>query len=99
MTPGTLCMLVLKLPNGVADRWNRKAVMLQRSQQREPSLKDFIEFFDEENDPIFLREAVTAYVGTQEKSDNHRKRISNSKKYGSSAVSTSFLGRLVFRRV
>ena len=41
----TLCMLVSKLQNGVAYRWNRKALMLQRSQQRETSLKDFIEFF------------------------------------------------------
>ena len=56
-TPDTLCMLILKLPNGVLDKWNRKVLMLRRSQQREPSLKDFIELFDEEivlvNDPIF----------------------------------------------
>ena len=73
-TPDTLCMLVSKVPNGVTDRWNRKTLMLQRSQQKEPSLKDFIELFDEEsvlvNDPIFSREAITAYVGNQEKSDN-----------------------------
>ena len=73
-TPDTLCMLVSKVPNGVTDRWNRKRLMLQRSQQKEPSLKDFIELFDEEsvlvNDPIFSREAITAYVGNQEKSDN-----------------------------
>ena len=85
-TPGTLCMLVSKLPNGIADRWNRKVLMLRRSQQRKPSLKYFIEFFNEEtvlvNDPVFLREAITTYVGTQEKSDNQRKRRSNSKKYG-----------------
>ena len=29
-TPDTLCMLVLKLPNGVTNRWNRKALMLRR---------------------------------------------------------------------
>ena len=56
-TPDTLCMLILKLPNGVLDKWNRKVLMLRRSQQRKPSLKDFIELFDEEivlvNDPIF----------------------------------------------
>ena len=56
-TPDTLCMLISKLPNGVLDKWNRKVLMLRRSQQREPSLKDFIELFDEEivlvNDPIF----------------------------------------------
>ena len=89
-TPDTLCVFVSKLPNSVADRWNRKAMMLQRSQQKESSLKDFIEFFDEEtvlvNDPIFSREAITAYVGTQEKPDNQRKRRSNSKKYGSFAT-------------
>ena len=34
------------------------------------------------NDPIFLREAITAYVGTQEKSDNQRTKRSNGKKYG-----------------
>ena len=27
-TPDNLCMLVSKLPNGVADRWNRKALVL-----------------------------------------------------------------------
>ena len=63
-TPDTLCMLFSKLPNGVADRWNRKALMLRRSEQSEPSLKDFIEFLDEEtvlvNGPIFSREAITA---------------------------------------
>ena len=47
-TPDTLCVIVSMLPNGVADSWNRKALMLQTSQQREPSLKDFIEFFDGE---------------------------------------------------
>ena len=35
---------------------------------------------------IFLREAITACVGTQENSDNLRKRRSNSKKYGSFAT-------------
>ena len=83
-------MLVSKLPNGIADRWNRKALMLRKIQQRESSLRDFIEFFDEEtvlvNVPIFSREAITAYVGTQEKSDNQRKSRSNSKKYGSFAT-------------
>ena len=68
-TSNTLYMLVSKLPNSVADRWNGKALMLRRIQQREPSLKDFIEFFDEEtvlfNDPIFSREAITTYFGTQ----------------------------------
>lgn len=68
-TPGTLIMLVSKLPNNVSDMWNRKTLMPRRGQQREPSLKDFIEFFDEETvlarNPIFLREAITVYVGTQ----------------------------------
>ena len=87
-------MLVSKLPNGVADRWNRKALMLQRSQQREPSLKRFIEFFDEEtalvNNLISSRETIIAYAGNQEKSDNQRKRRSNSKKYGSCAADISY---------
>ena len=73
-TPDTLCTLFLKLPNGAVDRWNRKALIVRKIQQREPSLKDFIGFFDEEtvlvNDSMFLREAITAYVGNQEKSDN-----------------------------
>ena len=64
--------------------------MLQRHQQRKPSLTDITEFFDEEtllvNDPIFSREAITGYVGTQEKSDNLRKRRSNNKNYGSFAT-------------
>ena len=42
------------------------------------------------NDPVFLREAMAAYVGTQEKSsDNQRKRRSNRKKYGSFATDTN----------
>ena len=67
--------------------------MLQISQQRQPSLKDFVEFFDERavlvNDPIFSREATTAYAGAQKKSDNQRKRRSNSKKHGSFATDTN----------
>ena len=35
-TPETLCELVSNLSNDVADRCNRKALMLQRSQQRWP---------------------------------------------------------------
>ena len=35
-TPETLCGLVSNLSNDVADRWNRKALMLHRSQQRGP---------------------------------------------------------------
>ena len=35
-TPETLRGLVSNLSNDVADRWNRKALMLQRSQQRGP---------------------------------------------------------------
>ena len=59
-TPDTLCMLVSKLPNGVADRWNRNTLMLQRSQQREPSFKDFIEFFDEQT-------VLVKYLSSREK--------------------------------
>ena len=77
-TLDTICMLVSKLQNGVAYRWNRKALMLQRSQQRETSLKDFIEFF------------WSTIQSSQEKlelhmleKDDHRKRRSNSKKCGS----------------
>ena len=79
-------MLVSKFPNGVAYSRNRKALMLQRSQQKEPKLNDFVEFFDKEtvlvNNHSFSREAINAYVGTQVKSDNLSKRRSNSKKYG-----------------
>ena len=35
---------------------------------------------------LFLRETVTAYVETQKKSNNQRKKRSNSKKYGSLAT-------------
>ena len=38
------------------------------------------------NDPIFSREAITAYIGTQGKSDDRR---NNSKKYGSFATNIS----------
>ena len=93
-TPDTLCTLFLKLPNGVVDRWKRKALIVRKIQQREPSLKDFIGFFDEKtvlvNDPMFLREAITAYVGNQEKSDNQRKRRNSSKKYGSFATDINY---------
>ena len=92
--PDTLCTLFLKLLNGIVDRWKRKALIVRKIQQREPSLKDFIGFFDEEtvlvNDPMFLREAITAYVGNQEKSDNQRKRRNSSKKYGSFATDINY---------
>ena len=67
----------LKLPNGVADRWNRKVLILQRSQQGESSLNDFTDFLDDEtaldNTPTYLREAITGYVGIQEKSKEKEK--------------------------
>ena len=37
----TLCMLVSKLPNGVADRWNRKALMLQKKSTKGATMKGF----------------------------------------------------------
>ena len=68
-TPGTLCILVPKLPGSLRDRWNRKVQVVRRSFGREPCLSDFASFVHEEttlvNDPIFSKDAVLEYVQTR----------------------------------
>ena len=57
----------------------QKGIGTAKESTMEQSLKDFIEFFDDEkvlvNNTIFLRDAITAYIGTKEKSDDRRNRF------------------------
>ena len=47
-TPETLCILALKLPGSLKDRWNRKVQVVRRNFGREPCLSDFASFVHEE---------------------------------------------------
>ena len=78
-TPETLCILVLKLPGSLRDRWNRKVQAVRQNSGREPCLSDFASFIHEKitlvNDPIFSKDAVLEYVQTPEKKHNKKKEI------------------------
>ena len=80
-TPETLCILVLKLPGGLRDRWNRTVQGIRRSYDREPCLSDFSGFVKEEtilvNDPIFYKKAVQEYVTHPEEKIKKHKKIGN----------------------
>ena len=60
-SPDTLRLLQSKLPHSLQERWNRKVFMLRRSQYREVTLSDFVNYVDDEttlvNDPLFSKEA------------------------------------------
>ena len=53
----TLSMINPKLPNSIADKWNRKSLMLRTGSKQEPLLHNIIVLFEEEKvlvkDPIF----------------------------------------------
>ena len=77
-TPETLFILVLKLPDSLRDRWNRKVQMVRRNLGREPCLSDFASFVHKEttlvNDPIFSKNAVLEYVQTPKKKHDKKKK-------------------------
>ena len=82
-TPDVICMLVLKLPNGLIDRWNRTAYNIRKRHDREPNLTDLIAFVYEEttlvNDPMFSRNALEEY--NSEKHEKYRKNGSERRRY------------------
>ena len=47
-TPETLCILALKLPGSLKDRWNRNVWVVGRNFERESCLSDFASFIHEE---------------------------------------------------
>jgi hypothetical protein len=74
-----LCTLVSKLPGGLIDSWNCKAIGIRRKHSREPSLKDFIVLVDVEcglvNDPLFYKEALKDYMDNTEQPQNIRRKV------------------------
>ena len=70
---------VFEVTNWCCWQVKQKGIGTAKESTMEQSLKDFIEFFDDEkvlvNNPIFLRDAITAYIGTQKKSDDRRNRF------------------------
>ena len=70
---------VFEVTNWCCWQVKQKGIGTAKESTMEQSLKDFIEFFDDEkvlvNNPIFLRDAITAYIGTQKKSDDRSNRF------------------------
>ena len=61
-----ICMILVKLPLHLQDRWNQNTLLLRRRDSREPTLIDFANFVEDEmtlvNDPLYSREAVSQYL-------------------------------------
>ena len=78
-SPGTLCVLVSKLPGSIRDRWNRKVQVVRINFGRKLCLSDFASFVHEEttlvNDPIISKDAVLEYVQNPEKKNEKKKEI------------------------
>ena len=64
-TPDVICMILLKVPGFLQDRWNRHVHKIRKNQTREPGLLDLTNFIEDKmnlvNDPLFSREAVGQY--------------------------------------
>ena len=65
-TPGTLCVLVSKLPDILSDNWNRKVKAVRRKFGKGPFSSDSVSFVHEEtalvNESIFSKDAVLECV-------------------------------------
>ena len=63
-------MLLENIPPPLIDRWNRKAMTLRQANAKEPTLKDFVGFMEQEtslvNDPLYSRHAIA-----RDTSSNH----------------------------
>ena len=61
-SPNILQILQSKLPRGLQDKWNRKAVKLRTVNHREANFNDYLSIVEVENmvvnDPMYSREAV-----------------------------------------
>ena len=64
-TPDVICMILVKIPGYLQDRWNRNVQKIRKTEMREPGLIDLTNFIEDEmvlvNDPLFSREAVGQY--------------------------------------
>ena len=64
-TPDVICMILLKVPVFLQDRWNRHVHKIRKNQTREPGLLDLTNFTKDEMalviDPLYSREAVGQY--------------------------------------
>ena len=79
-------MLTSKLPSGIMERWNREVLKIRRQQDREPNLKDFPKYVEDEaiiiSDPLFSRQALSEYLSKPEGSlreDWRKKEVANYK--------------------
>ena len=51
-TPDVICMLLLKIPGVIRDKWVRVVMNVRRMKKRESTLKDFIGPIKEETDLV-----------------------------------------------
>ena len=79
-TPDVICMILVKIPGYLQDRWNRNVQKIRKTEMREPGLIDLTNFIEDEmvlvNDPLFSREAVGQYeekpLKQQSRSTKHK---------------------------
>ena len=64
-TPDVICMILLKVPVFLQDRWNRHIHKIRKNETREPGFLDLTNFTKDEMvlviDPLYSREAVGQY--------------------------------------
>ena len=79
-SPDIICMLVSRLPGSARDRWSRKVLGIRRDKGREPDMKYFIYFVNDEtvivSDPIFSKQAVEQYLEKKQNYSNRKGRLS-----------------------
>ena len=65
-TPEIICLILVKLPLYLQDRWNRNTLLLMRRDSREPTLIDFANLFEDEmtlvNDPLYSKKTASQYL-------------------------------------
>ena len=83
-SPDILQVLQSKLPYSMQDKWNRRAVKLRTSNQREANFADFLEIVQTEtmvaNDPMYSREAMSnrpSYIATNNDNNKNNKNNNN----------------------
>ena len=78
-TPDVLVTLTSKLPGNVRDRWNRLVLKIQRHEETQPELPDFINFIDDEtlltSDLLLSGEALREYTDSKPDRMNIKKRL------------------------
>ena len=73
-SPGSICMLLSKLPGELGDRWNREVHSIRANHSRELERKDPINYVDKETasvgDPLFSKEAAEQYLDKRDVKDD-----------------------------